>query len=170
MIKYGLTTYRTRLEATWAAYFQKLGWQYVYEPFGLEFGSDFHPEFLIHAERPLFVSVAYHAHCLADVCAAASKMTESEHRDVLVVGTCPFTFWAESGYPQVALGSFAGYGDRAVLTRKDRYDVASHEQSFRHRISGFYDGASHELDTSQVHHALTSWEEVHDRVRRLNEG
>jgi hypothetical protein len=46
--------YRSRLEARWAAMFDRLGWQFTYEPFD---GDGYIPDFLIHGEDPFLVEV-----------------------------------------------------------------------------------------------------------------
>ena len=44
---YGNRIYRSRLEARWARFFDKLGWKYEYEPFDLGHWS---PDFIIYPE------------------------------------------------------------------------------------------------------------------------
>ena len=47
-------TYRSRLEATWAAFFTNIGWKFEYEPFD---GNGYIPDFLIIGERPMLVEI-----------------------------------------------------------------------------------------------------------------
>lgn len=47
-------TYRSRLEARWAAFFWRIGWATTYEPFD---GDGYLPDFLIHGARPLLIEV-----------------------------------------------------------------------------------------------------------------
>ncbi len=51
---YGGTTYRSRLEARWAAMFEMLKWPYIYEP--CEFNG-WYPDFLLNLARPVYVEV-----------------------------------------------------------------------------------------------------------------
>jgi len=46
--------FRSRLEARWAAFFDLIGWRWVYEPFDLDGWT---PDFLIKGEAPLLVEV-----------------------------------------------------------------------------------------------------------------
>jgi hypothetical protein len=46
--------FRSRLEAQWAAFFDKMGWKWEYEPFDLEGWS---PDFLLDAADPILVEV-----------------------------------------------------------------------------------------------------------------
>ena len=48
------TQFRSRLEAHWAAIFNRLEWQFSYEPFD---GDGYIPDFLIHGDYPLLVEV-----------------------------------------------------------------------------------------------------------------
>lgn len=56
----GITTvvngieYRSRLEARWALFFEKLGWDATYEPFD---GDGYIPDFLIAGDHPMLVEV-----------------------------------------------------------------------------------------------------------------
>jgi len=52
--KYGQTQFRSRLEARWAAMFDLLRWEYIYEPFDLDYWS---PDFLILGAYKIFVEV-----------------------------------------------------------------------------------------------------------------
>lgn len=52
---YGDTQYRSRLEARWAAFFDRIDWHYTYEPFDTE---GYIPDFLVQLpEGPMIVEV-----------------------------------------------------------------------------------------------------------------
>ncbi|MGH3626303.1 MAG: hypothetical protein ACRDRL_02490 [Sciscionella sp.] len=51
---YDRIEYRSRLEARWAAFFDQLGWQYIYEPFDAD---HYIPDFIIHGDGPLLVEI-----------------------------------------------------------------------------------------------------------------
>lgn len=65
---YNGVTYRSRLEARWAAFFWRIGWTATYEPFD---GAGYIPDFLIHGQRPLLVEIK-------------PAVTESEYRAPLL--------------------------------------------------------------------------------------
>lgn len=48
------TRFRSRLEARWAAFFDAIGWRWIYEPFDAD---GYIPDFLIPGTRPLLVEV-----------------------------------------------------------------------------------------------------------------
>lgn len=52
--RYGFQLFRSRLEARWAAFFDLLGWPYIYEPFDLD---GYVPDFILKFYRPLLVEV-----------------------------------------------------------------------------------------------------------------
>lgn len=82
------TNFRSRLESRWAAMFDLLGWQWVYEPLDC---SGYIPDFLIQGPHPFFVEVGP-CITLEDYVAKAAKPTsvasELGH-DVLIVGVDP---------------------------------------------------------------------------------
>jgi hypothetical protein len=87
--KYAGIDYRSRLEARWAAFFDRIGWQYTYEPFD---GAGYIPDFLIHGESPLLVEVKPVV-TAAEFEAATAKVVRGlagvwQH-DVLIVGADP---------------------------------------------------------------------------------
>ena len=64
---YDRIEYRSRLEARWAAFFDQLGWQYIYEPFDAD---HYIPDFIIHGDGPLLVEIK-------------PVVTPEEYKDVL---------------------------------------------------------------------------------------
>lgn len=52
--KYKGIEYRSRLEARWAAFMSRIGWEFTYEPFD---GDGYIPDFIVHGDRPLFIEV-----------------------------------------------------------------------------------------------------------------
>jgi len=51
---YGAICFRSRLEATWAAFFDLCGWSWAYEPIDLE---GWVPDFVLFLARPVYVEV-----------------------------------------------------------------------------------------------------------------
>lgn len=89
---YRETRFRSRLEARWAAFFDLVGWSWVYEPFDL---AGYVPDFLIQGPRPLLVEVGPCATAL-DYERKAEKgmralLEAGSILDYLVVGISPIT-------------------------------------------------------------------------------
>lgn len=85
------TNFRSRLEARWAALFDLIGWDWVYEPFDAD---GYIPDFLIPGARPLLVEVGP---CItrADYEEKARKPAAAGlTQDVLVVGVAPMPTWS----------------------------------------------------------------------------
>lgn len=85
---YRYSNMRSRLEARWAAFFDLVGWSWVYEPFDAD---GYIPDFLIEGKHPLLVEVG---NCItqAEYEAKAGKATEaatSLGHDILIVGVSP---------------------------------------------------------------------------------
>lgn len=76
--------YRSRLEARWAAWFTRLGWDFTYEPFD---GHGYVPDFLVKADRGVDqgFSLTYHLPWLRFTLNEDHKgHVEDEHRPFLV--------------------------------------------------------------------------------------
>jgi hypothetical protein len=149
-------SYRSRLEARWAAFFDQIGWTHSYEPFD---GNGYIPDFLIHGDHPFLVEVKpalsedeYRAP-IPKVDAALQGVWE---KDVLIVGLTPFatqlddTHW--SG-PPVGIFGDASWGRMQGRMPRDwelglwmtcgkcKSPAIRHEtQSFASRPCGHYDG------------------------------
>lgn len=87
--KYEGIEFRSRLEAKWAAFFTRIGWEWTYEPFD---GNGYIPDFLIHGPNPLLVEVKpaatwdeYHQ----PIEKLESGVAGIWEHDLLVVGTDP---------------------------------------------------------------------------------
>ncbi len=81
---YRHANFRSRLEARWAAFFDLVGWSWVYEPID----ADGHiPDFLIRGDEPFFVEVGP---CVleAEYREKAEKADRMQH-GTLVVGASP---------------------------------------------------------------------------------
>jgi hypothetical protein len=79
---YAGTRYRSRLEARWAGFFTRLGWQADYEPVDL---AGYIPDFVLRFERPCIVEVKPVLD-LADLEGAARKLVAWDG-DALIVGS-----------------------------------------------------------------------------------
>jgi hypothetical protein len=98
---YAGTTFRSRLEARWAKFFDLCGWRWTYEPLDL---AGYIPDFLLHIDSPVLVEVKP---CVAwdDFYQAAADLesrTADWSRRVVLVGISPLLL--EESHPQFALG------------------------------------------------------------------
>lgn len=105
--------FRSRLEARWASFFRRIGWEFTYEPFD---GDGYIPDFLIHGAAPLLVEVKPAA-TEGDYRAPLDKITDglADHwqHDILVVGASPLPFlpvtsWGAEMPAAGLLGEFLG--------------------------------------------------------------
>lgn len=79
--------FRSRLEARWAAFFDRIGWTWTYEPFD---GDYYIPDFLIDGDRPMLVEVRP-AVTRAEYEAQISTVKVPDWEgDVLILGASPF--------------------------------------------------------------------------------
>jgi hypothetical protein len=86
---YGGVEYRSRLEARWAAFFERIGWHYTYEPFD---GDGYIPDFVIHGASPMVAEVKP-AVLRGEYLAPVPKVTQGLERhwrhDILILGADP---------------------------------------------------------------------------------
>lgn len=152
---YSDVKFRSRLEASWAAFFDLMGWDWEYEPFELK---GWFPDFLIshkkHGDGELLVEVKpfdfknekYYTDC-------ARKITHNYHDEFLLVGANPMAantveeFWKNSGIGLLICRdtedpSRGDFIDVAVLNYNGHYDIIGGWGSWKTRFSGEYDGDS----------------------------
>lgn len=165
-IRYGHVMYANALEATWAAFFTRLGWRFQYRPLWHE-GQ---PDFLVFGETEMTVTVVGP---LDDLLHLSAKLPRPENGrdDHLLVGKQPF-IRRESGCGtrELVIGSFAGWGDDAVLIKPDGYGVCSDTHSYRCRVTGHYDGSFPTMEGPGVEETLQIWAEACEHVRGLIPG
>jgi len=93
---YAGTVFRSRLEARWACFFDKLCWPWTYEPLD---GRGYLPDFAIGGGAPLIVEVkpAAAAQDYSDALGKVALGLETRwHHDILVVGLSPIAASLES--------------------------------------------------------------------------
>lgn len=83
--------YRSRGEARWAAFFDRMGWRHTYEPFDAD---GYIPDFAIHGTKPLIVEVKPTAVAETDYWSHVSKVATAlighwEH-SIFIAGASPF--------------------------------------------------------------------------------
>ena len=163
--RYGGVTFRSRLEARWAAMFDLLGWKWDYEP--IDF-SGWIPDFAIYGVKPVYVEVKPVTEFPQDV---ADRIDRSGCPDeVLIVGmTCPLALkqddtpyigWLRErgmGWGFSPLGRWADCNGRIGFTHADGH--------FYDRISGEYDGGCYgngEVNTNEI---TMLWREAGNRTQ-----
>ncbi len=152
--------FRSRLEASWAAFFDLLGWRWEYEPFNL---NGWLPDFaLVPIHRPGdLIMVEVKPSTIVDQ-EASAKMEKSGHPgEFLMLGIGPFerfdtpmighigewVFCDDDHNPSQIYWVEAPMG-RWVGSESDEKNKAgiigycSESMSFRDRITGCYDGGS----------------------------
>jgi hypothetical protein len=142
--RYGSRTYRSRLEARWAAFFADIYWRAEYEPFDLD---GWIPDFalsgaggkVILAEvKPIFARDE-------DVCRKISRAAADQY-ELLLLGIGPFdsTYW--DGPALGWLYERHGGWDEAIIGLSDktgRYDFFHASGSYGYQLSGEGDGTHH---------------------------
>lgn len=128
---YAYGNMRSRLEARWAAFFDLIGWSWVYEPLDCD---GYIPDFLIQGDRPMFIEVGP---CITkadyqEKSAKAERVANQLRHDVLVVGVTPLPEMAsDGGWMPVAglLGEFYAHDpDGCAITRGYGIDQSPCEQ------------------------------------------
>lgn len=141
---YAGVNFRSRLEASWAAMWDQLGWKWEYEPFDMRGWT---PDFLLMGAVPILVEVKPLASIDLDgpIPAMAAKALEGcAEYDVMVVGVSPNVIVNMQSAPS-AIGwmwcrEWEMTGGANVAEDGDIW----HDQgSFKMRRSGLYDGDHH---------------------------
>ena len=105
------THFRSRLEAKWAAFFDLIGWSWIYEPMDAD---GYIPDFLIEGPAPFFVEVGP-VYTPAEYVAKAQKANlaaESLGRDLLIVGMAAVANMPDACHPDVPAAGWLGeYGE-----------------------------------------------------------
>jgi hypothetical protein len=142
--------YRSRLEATWACFFTKMGWKFQYEPFDL---YGYVPDFAIVGEKEtVIVEVKPYSHFKEykdnGVIEKIEKATIGDCREILLLGISVFgsnefdgacsVGWLAEVYVEEGKNVYS-WGD-CILDEKG----FNHSyNSYRNRVSGECDGDHH---------------------------
>lgn len=107
---YAYSDMRSRLEARWAAFFDLIGWSWVYEPLDCD---GYIPDFLIKGKRPFFVEVGpcIRQRDYESKAAKPDRVAASLQNDVLVVGVSPTPGLEVGGSGYLAAGWLGEYGE-----------------------------------------------------------
>jgi len=109
--KYKGCIYRSRLEATWAAFFDRVGWKYQYEPFDL---CGWVPDFILFGfgNDDILVEVkpysSFNDFVVNKVTKKIALACEDDTRTVLLVGcsVCIDSAYTLDGIPLASIGWF----------------------------------------------------------------
>lgn len=150
---YGGRQYRSRLEAKWAAFFDRLGWQYEYEPIDL---GGWSPDFaLFGLGGPVYVEVKPISRPDRDT---AQKMSQQpgEH---LLLGLAPFApgAWLNGRslgwFVNGAVNKFhAGQegGPVCIMHSPLGYDFCCYHHAYSGRLTFYYEGNLCEADAQRI--------------------
>lgn len=170
-------TFRSRLEARWAATFELLGWEWDYEP--VDFNG-WLPDFAIYGHDTVYVEVKPVLDFPEDVGEKIAKSGCIE--EVMIVGQrfpfidddwgCCIGWLAEQGYEwglcwePARLRTWEDYSENSRL--RPKFGFCHSIGMYHDRISGDYDGncetASH-LIYSDIESAKKIWAEAHRLTR-----
>lgn len=163
--------FRSRLESRWAAFFDRIGWQWEYEPWDAD---DYIPDFLIHGDRPLLVEVKPDA-TVADLQQyeprVSTALAAHWDSDILIVGCSPKlsgrSHWSQWDFTAGRLsGPYDSSFDVGLWTRCgkcDRFAVFQDTDSYQCRPCGHHDG-DHYL-TNEPIELVWAWSDASNAVR-----
>lgn len=145
--------FRSRLESTWASFFDELGWKWQYEPYDLD---GWIPDFIIIGDkRSTLVEVKPFSqkeewYPVIEKCLSAQKNCEDE-KELLLLGISPFLYecyyygpvlglmnertWFD-GDCEISLKSF----EPCVFNKYDVYGFFNSIHSYEDRVTGLYEG------------------------------
>ena len=169
--------YRSRLEAKWASFMHKLGWEYTYEPLD---GLGYIPDFIVHGPRSMFVEVKP-AVSICELTTEVNKVDQGLReypRDILIVGVTPIMgvgnmghlgagllgepFYEEQG--STAFSRWFEIGEWFVCLECQLINVFHGYGSFIGRPCGHYDG-DHLLREVPVGVIHERWAEACNEVK-----
>lgn len=141
-------TFRSRLEATWACFFDLVNWSWEYEPIDLD---GYIPDFVVQGAAPLLVEVKP-ASTVEGLSIFAEKIERSGwHGEALIVGTGPFDREASPRIGLLAeridlpweLGWEWSPARAFTCTNCGHLSVLAEDGSWRCRMCGIGDGNGH---------------------------
>lgn len=151
-------TYRSRLEARWAAFFDEIEWPHTYEPFDAD---GYIPDFMISGDRPLLIEVkpaATYREYQDMTSYIWDKLIGYWSHDVLVLGLSPLpALGSKQQWRDVCglLGEYQQLGDDELFSWEKglgrwcrciicgEVGIYHDDQSYRSRPCGHQDGDAH---------------------------
>lgn len=170
--------FRSRLEARWAAMFDLLRWDWIYEPID---GNGYIPDFVIRGDRPLLVEVkpALTRDDMIEQTAYVDAAVDGHWTgDVLVLGLGPMvcTSWDTNNDTAASIGLLGEVHDITVADRIysdavltscglcGSWGVFHEHQSWQTRPCGHGDG-DHYLNPADYQPTARMWGQAHERTR-----
>lgn len=133
--------FRSRLEATWAAFFDNVGWKWEYEPCDF---NGYIPDFVLHFATPLYVEVKP-AMSEDELKPAIDKAMRSGCPNILALLASPVDteLWNDSKRIGIIQDEHSCQYDTAVLmicTECQNLTIISHYGGWHCRVCGAWDG------------------------------
>ena len=129
---YNFQRFRSRIEARWAAFFDKMNWPWEYEPIDL---AGYIPDFILKFPKPILVEVKSELD-VDKLGAYAEKIVASGwEREYLVVGAtlfdAPAGYLRDFDFAQVSLGTIGIKGEDSgpaalhICRRTNKYTITN---------------------------------------------
>ena len=164
--------YRSLLEAKWASFFTRIGWQFEYEPFE---GNGYIPDFVILGESPMAVEVKpavswkeLHAHA-SKVGAGLSGVW---NHDAVIVGASPITLKTDHGEAAIgwlgerdAQGFDFAAGAWTGCPKCGQWAVSHEWSSYARRPCSHYDGSPGWISEGENDALVKHWKRACNEVQ-----
>lgn len=182
---YRNTTFRSRTEARWFAFFDLLGWQWEYEPFD---AAGYIPDGVLIGERPVLIEIKPDV-TTRDLARYTERVTNAVRgiwqHDILILGSTPFPHdntWPDTWDTYPAIGLHGEHTDPDIdhggeiwwfapgrwhqcgAERCDAHAFHHELHSFTSRPCGHYDG-DHYLNPPDLDALRPAWERCRDIAR-----
>ena len=162
--------FRSRIEARWARFFDRINWTWDYEPFDLD---GYIPDFILTLHEPVLVEVKS-ALTLAELKPYASKIQASgwDHESIIVGASVPLRD-ADGVYADIPIGwhydhwGMWGVGGISWCVDGDHLALLNGVHSCRCRVCGAADGDHHIGGLDEIQHTLIDvlWTECGNDVQ-----
>lgn len=160
--------YRSLLEAKWASFFTRSGWQFEYEPFE---GNGYIPDFVIYGETPFAIEVKP-AVSWKELQSHQEKtragLQDIWDHDILIVGASPVEFRSLAG--ESAIGLLGETNDFAAglwssCPQCGRWAITHDYQSYHRRPCSHYDGSQWTISESEREILARHWKRACNEVQ-----
>lgn len=188
--KYAGVVFRSRLEARWAAFFDLCGWRWDYEPIDL---AGWCPDFALNGAETVLIEVKpfdpaklRQIKSFEDFQNSTGKQVVSCTNDIVLCGINPlfdgpgiretpalgvhFEYdeyeYVEDGKRTIIGGYTEGFAEIDISCDPaiGRFDIRHDVMSYRHRLSGVYDG-DHHINTANPCQIQELWRAASARVQ-----
>ena len=156
--------FRSRLEASWAAFFDLIGWKWEYEPFDLD---GWIPDFKIYKDKSRWLLVEIKPITSLDGMEDQinKMMGATEGREVLLLGSTPLIGEEAENHFGWFITSEMGEGMAALdFNPESGWDLYDLIYSYHHRLSGVGSGDNH-LTTTRMSQIQPIWKEAKNKTQ-----